>query len=211
MAHKFDPYEMIGVIIPGSILLFGATFIFSQLSDIFFSEGFSLGDLGLFLILSFVAGHLLQAVGNLLEGAVWRLYGGMPTEWLIKKPGWLVHDSQYERFREALRQDFSCEIEQMKRQAWSAIVREIYAAVKADGDSERIDAFNRTYGLLRGIASAFFVLSVASLIADWPEWQPAALTAIAALIAGYRMVRFGVRYGRELVIAYLRIRADKAS
>jgi len=80
VSTKFDAYEIIGVITPGSILLFGLALVFPDLKALFFAEGFSLGDLGLFLVLSFVAGHLIQAVGNLIESIVWWPLGGMPTE-----------------------------------------------------------------------------------------------------------------------------------
>ena len=80
MSSKFDAYEIVGVIMPGSVLLFGMALLFPDLKSLFFAQGFSLGELGLFLVLSYVTGHLIQAIGNLLEFIVWKGFGGMPTD-----------------------------------------------------------------------------------------------------------------------------------
>lgn len=205
MSSKFDAYEIIGVITPGSVFLFGLALLFPNLKSLFFDQGFSVGDLGLFLVLSFVAGHLIQAAGNLVEGAIWKPFGGMPTDWLIKNPQRLLHDAQVERLRQAVKSDFDCDLKQLSPAQWASIVREIYAAVQARGETTRIDSFNRTYGLMRGVAATLGVLAVIALVVTWPAWKPTVLTALAALIAGYRMVRFGKRYGRELIVGYLRL------
>lgn len=210
MSSKFDAYELIGVIAPGSILLFGLALLFPELKALFFEQGFSVGDLGLFLVLSFIAGHLVQALGNLLEEAVWKPFGGMPTDWLIARPERLIHAAQVERLRQAVQADFGCALENVTASEWYPVVREMYAAVQAAGHAARIDSFNRTYGLMRGVTAALGLLAVMTLIVTWPAWKWALSVAIAALIAGYRMVRFGKHYGRELVIAYLRTVASRS-
>ena len=205
MSSKFDAYELIGVITPGSILLFGLALLFPDLKAIFFEQSFTLGDLGLFLVLSFVAGHLIQAAGNLLEAVVWKFFGGMPTEWLITKPEKLIHPVQVEILGDAVRQRFRCELQSLDSRTLVPIIRQMYTAVQAAGASSRIDTFNKNYGLLRGITASFAVLAIVALVQMWPDWKPAALAAAAALAAGYRMVRFGKYYGRELAVAYLRL------
>lgn len=209
MSSKFDAYEVIGVIAPGSILLFGFALLFPDLKALFFAQGFSLGDLGLFLVLSFVAGHLIQALGNVLEMIVWTPLGGMPTTWLIKKPERLIQASQTDRLRQLMRTNFDCELAQAPAREWTPIVRELYAAVRAKGDTARIDAFNRTYGLMRAMTAALVLLAATTLIVSWPDWEAAAFVALAALLAGYRMIRFGKHYGRELVVMYLRAAAPE--
>jgi len=211
VSSKFDAYEIIGVIMPGSVFLFGLALLFPDLKSLFFDQGFSVGELGLFLVLSFVAGHLIQAAGNLIEEAIWKPFGGMPTDWLIKKPQKLLHDTQIERLRQAVKSDFDCDLQQLSSVQWAPIVREIYAAVQASGDTTRIDSFNRTYGLMRGVTATLGALAIIALIVIWPAWKPAAFTALATLIAGYRMVRFGKRYGRELIVVYLRLGKPESS
>ena len=34
------------------------------------------------MVLAYVVGHLIQALGNLIEQLFWALQGGMPTDWL---------------------------------------------------------------------------------------------------------------------------------
>lgn len=204
MNSKFDAYEIIGVITPGSLLLFGLTLLFPDLSALFFTQGFSVGELGLFLVLSFVAGHLIQAIGNLLEGVIWKPFGGMPTDWITSNPQKLLHNTQLERLKILIKKDFNCDINQLSREDWTPIVREIYAIVQANLNTGRIDSFNRTYGLMRGITATFVTLTVIASIVIWPAWKPILLTILGSIIAGYRMIRFGKGYGRELIITYLR-------
>lgn len=211
MSSKFDAYEIIGIITPGSIILFGLALLFPDLKALFFEQGFSLGDLGLFLVLSFVAGHLIQTVGNLLETTVWACFGGMPTDWLIEKPQRLIHETQVERLRTIVKSAFGCELKQVRVSDWAPIIREMYAVIQAEGNTARIDSFNRTYGLMRGVSSAFTLLAVAALVMFWPNWKSALLISVAAALAGYRMVRFGKRYGRELVVEYLRVVASRSA
>ncbi|HCR66526.1 MAG TPA: hypothetical protein DIW38_08445, partial [Oceanicaulis sp.] len=67
---KFEAYDYIGVIVPGSILVVTASLLFPEWTSLL-GASITLGDLGLVLILAFLAGHLLQAVGNLWETIVW--------------------------------------------------------------------------------------------------------------------------------------------
>ncbi|WP_440997540.1 hypothetical protein [Arhodomonas sp. SL1] len=205
MSSKFDAYEIIGVIAPGSVFIFGVTLLFPDFKSVFFEQGFSVGDLGLFVVLSFVAGHLVQAAGNLVEIVIWKPLGGMPTDWLVHNPRRLLHDTQVQRLRQAVKNDFDCELQDLSSAQLAPIVREMYVVAQARGDTSRIDSFNRTYGLMRGVTGAFGALAIMALVANWPAWRLGAFAALAALIGGYRMVRFGKHYGRELIVTYLRL------
>ena len=154
MSSKFDAYEIIGVITPGSILLFGLALLFPDLKALFFAEGFSLGDLGLFLVLSFVAGHLIQAVGNLLEVVVWKGFGGMPTDWLIANPDKLIHESQVERLRQAVKREFDCDLQQLSAADWDTVTSKSGALIRP----QPYRAFPQTpfglgHGLIKGRSS----------------------------------------------------------
>ena len=102
---KFDPYEYIGVIIPGSVLVVAVSLLFPDLAPLI-EKSLSLGDLGLILVLSFVAGHLLQAGGNIYERGVWMPAGGMPTSWAAKTKTQLLNGDQLERLDRKLSEDF---------------------------------------------------------------------------------------------------------
>ena len=61
---KFDPYDVVAIIIPGIIVVLTVSNIFPGIVP-GLDGAVTVGDLGITLILSFIAGHLLQAIGNL--------------------------------------------------------------------------------------------------------------------------------------------------
>src|SRR5882672_3838123 len=77
-------YEQVGIVIPGSVFLVGLLFYFPALNTLLAKDGVTLGQFGIFLLLSYAAGHLIAAIGNLLENVLWRAFGGMPTDWVTK-------------------------------------------------------------------------------------------------------------------------------
>lgn len=201
MNSKFNPYEIIGVVAPGGVLLFGVMLLFPSLKPIATGQGFSLGDLGVFVILAYVAGHMIQALGNLLESTFWLPFGGMPTAWVNCEKPRLLDASQHERLRKILETKYPRSGPSYSY--WAGIVREIYSEMQRAGRVERVDAFNRTYGLLRGVSAAFLTLAPLVLLWASAEWRIALLLLAAAVICAYRMHRFGRWYARELFVEYL--------
>jgi hypothetical protein len=92
--NKLTFYEQVGIVIPGSVLVFGLLFFFPALQTVLTREGVSLGDLGIFVLLSYAAGHLIAAIGNLGESLFWGVLGGMPTDWITKTTTTLLSSSQ---------------------------------------------------------------------------------------------------------------------
>src|SRR5262245_1932027 len=90
-------YEQVGIVIPGSVFLVGLLFYFPALHELMAKDGVTLGQFGIFLLLSYAAGHLLAAFGNAIEAAMWKVTGGMPTDWVTKAGGTsLLSPSQIE-------------------------------------------------------------------------------------------------------------------
>lgn len=202
--NTFDPYEYIAIIAPGAVVGLGLATEWPELRSLLADRGLTVGGLGLFLVLSFVLGHVTQAVGNLVEGIVWRAFGGMPSHWVKRPEQTLISAQQRQRLLQRLEQDHGPlgDPAAVGKQAWDAIVREIYTKVNKANRSQRTDAFNRTYGLLRGLCAAFLLLAVLLALAA-PAKAKLALVAVAAAgAAGYRMYRFGRNYARELFIEY---------
>ena len=208
MSARLNAYELIGVTAPGALALFGLTLLFPELNIVIGDQDFSVGDFGLFLVLSFVAGHLVQGIGNLLETLLWGPFGGKPTAWIIKNPERLIHPAQVDRLQRAVRADFGCDLQSVSRGDWAAIIREMYVVVQNAGLTERVDSFNRAYGLMRGVTAALASLTGITLVVNWSHWELVVLTVVVMLVAGYRMFRFGKRYGRELVVSYLQTTAS---
>src|SRR5262249_34772860 len=65
----FDFYEFAALLTPGAVLLYAVSRICPEAAPFIEAKGFTLGDLGLFIMLAYVAGHLVQAFGNLIERA----------------------------------------------------------------------------------------------------------------------------------------------
>jgi ABC-type Fe3+ transport system permease subunit len=76
MSRNFDFYEYAGIIIPGTVLVMALVWFFPEARALFSKEGVTLGELGLFIIIAYAAGQLVQAIGNGLEWALWKLCGG---------------------------------------------------------------------------------------------------------------------------------------
>jgi hypothetical protein len=209
VSEQFDPYEYIGVIIPGSVAIFGAMYLYPDVKALFGAEDINLGGLGLFLIASLVVGHLIQGVGNLVEMIWWHLCGGMPSDWLINEKQSLVSDSQKKRLFDLCNQKMGLDCANLTSKQWYPAFREMYTSVEAEGKSKRSDAFNRTYGLLRGIMGGCLVFA-ALAGATQPERKDLWLGGLfVALVAFYRMNRFARRYAREVLVAYLSLHNGK--
>lgn len=199
---KFDAYDYVGVIAPGAILVVTLSLLYPNLLPAL-SGTLSIGDLGLMLILAFVAGHLLQAAGNLWESLVWGVAGGLPTSWAAKDNTRLLTAKQLGRLDGLLAKDFECGRSALRDGLGP--LREINVRIRHKGKPDRIEKFNRNYGLMRGVAAAFIISSALVLYEAASLWQIVLLLLAAGLLATIRMVRFGEHYAREIYAEYLNL------
>lgn len=206
MSEKFNSYEYIAVVAPGSILVTGLAALYCYNGQKLTKDEFGVGDLGIFLILAFVFGHLIQAVGNWIEWIFWKINRGMPTNWVIQPNRSLLSRSQIERLKDLIQHDFNQDLLTVSEKEWFSITREINSKIKVEGCAERLDSFNRAYGLLRGIAAAFLILGTLIVVKDWAQWKIAVMMFIFSSFGLSRMHRFGVHYGRELFVSYLTLK-----
>jgi hypothetical protein len=199
-------YEQVGIIIPGAVLLFGLIIFIPTLRDFIMKDGVTVGQLGIFLLLSYAAGNLVAALGNVGENLMWRVAGGMPSEWIIKSETTLISPQQSELIEKKIRTRLGVVIGSLRgldRKVWWPISRQIYSDVQRHGSPDRIDTFNGNYGLNRGLAAACLILAcVAATQQSWPACG--SLLAITTVYA-YRAYRFGVHYARELYLQFLTI------
>jgi hypothetical protein len=210
MAKTFDAYEYVAVIAPGSVVVLALLTIWPELRGSLDVKGFSLGDLGVILVAAFVAGHLAQSVGNLLEAVFWWPFGGMPSYW-VRKKGRLISPTQ----RRALNSRLSdmvgepVDLDSIDHTDLVALVPQVFSSVRAGGRADRIDSWNRTYGLLRGLAAAFLLLAGLLAVTQWPQVSFAWAAGAAAAIAWIRALRFSRYYGRDLWIEFLNLPTTK--
>jgi hypothetical protein len=204
MNRTFDFYEYAGFIIPGAVLVIALVWLFPETRALFSKEGVTLGELGLFVIVAYAAGQLVQAIGNYLEWIWWRSWGGMPSVRVFC--GKYLSADQHKRLLDALgpllRDADPCRVPQSER---LAIVREIYSEVATAGKAGRVDIFNGNYGLMRGLAAALVVIFVLAIIAS-KGLAVLCMLAVLFLLAAHRMHRYGRHYATELFIQFLSLR-----
>lgn len=204
MTKTFDAYEVIGVITPGAVIALLLSTEWPELRALMSTDGLSLGDLGLFLVVAFVMGHLLQALGNLVDGIVWAL-PGLPTAWVRSPRQTLVSGRQRDALgvRVAAMEGETPDIATIGRDEWRSITNRMYARVRTAGRSARIDGCNRTYGLSRGLAAAFLSAAGWYLFKEPGVSQHLTIACILTVVALYRMWRVSVHYARGLFLEFL--------
>src|SRR4051794_7377920 len=143
-------YEQVGIVIPGSVLMVGLLFYFPALNTLVAKDGVTLGQFGIFLLLSYSAGHFIAAIGNLLENIFWKLFGGMPSDWVTKRECSLLSAQQVAAVEAKVTTRFNMTLGSlagMDRKVWWPISRQVFADVNKNGKVERIETFNGNYGL----------------------------------------------------------------
>jgi hypothetical protein len=207
MNRTFDFYEYAGFIIPGAALTLGLLLFFPEGRALFTKDGVTFGELGLFMVVAYAAGQLVQGIGNLVEWLWWKPWGGMPSKRVLA--GHYLTPERRKRLIEALKKDprVSRNLETAEKAEYSGIVREVYALVSGAGKAARVDTFNGNYGLLRGLAAAFLALVVIALVLGKGIYVVGALVILLAL-AIQRMHRVSVHYATELFTQYLLLSND---
>jgi hypothetical protein len=201
--NKMTFYEQVGIVIPGAVLMVGLLFYFPALNALVAKDGVTLGQFGIFLLLSYAAGHFIAALGNVLESALWRLFGGMPSDWVTKQKSPLLSPQQIAALETKVASRFGMNVELpgFDRKVWWPISRQVYADVGKNGKVERIDTFNGNYGLNRGLSAACVALTIAA--ATQAQWHVVIGFLALTVVFAYRAYRFGVHYARELYLQFL--------
>lgn len=207
MNRTFDFYEYAGIIIPGAVLVMAVIWLFPDSHALFSKDGITLGELGLFVIIAYAAGQLVQAIGNYLEWAWWKAWGGMPTGRVLS--GKLLTAEQHRRLLGALRPALGdADPSKMPEAQRRAIVREVYAEVLAEGKAARIDTFSGSYGLMRGLTAALVVILVLAVVTG-KSVGISVILVVLSLLALHRMHRYSQHYATELFIQFLALKRKK--
>jgi hypothetical protein len=212
--RQFDFYEFTGILVPGATALAGSLLLFPDFLKPESIKDFNVGGLGLFLVLAYVLGHLVQAIGNGFESGWWKLWGGMPTDWVRTKPARLLAPSQVAALEKTAKERLGLEDLQIAHSTpgqWYAITRQVYAEVAGAGRASRIDVFNGNYGLNRGIAAGLLVVLAVALLKSPVNWAFVGGAGVAAALAIYRMHRFARHYARELFVQFLQLPARESN
>lgn len=199
-------YDTVGLVLPGSIVLFAAMYLLPDLRPFFAKDGLSVGGLGLFVLLSYALGHLVAGLGNLLEAAFWRPFGGMPSTWVIRPKQTLLSDHQMDLLRKKLKARLDLDVNDLRavdKKLWSKHFGFLYRDVLNSGAPGRIETFNGAYGLNRGLAAAMAAATAGWAIVHPHQWKITLLLICLFAAYLYRMRRFGVYFAREVYMRFL--------
>lgn len=209
---QFDYYEFTGILVPGIAVLAGFMILFPDNSVLDSIKDISIGGLGLFVVLAYVAGHLIQALGNVLENIWWKAWGGMPSDWVRGKPNSLLAPAQVKALETDAQQRLGFKdlnIAGLTAAQWYAVTRQIHAEIASAGRANRVEIFNGNYGLNRGLAAALFAVALATIIFQPWRTEIAVVAFLAGCLALYRMHRFARHYARELFVQFLQLPAQQ--
>ena len=205
---KFDAYEFIGVIIPGALPTLAASLLVPEIAAVVSTKGVALGEFGIFLIVSFVVGHVVHVIGNAIENLEDRLGVGRASLPFVaaRRP---VSPDQWDRFQKAYFQSSGGTATMLEKRNWFSVAKEVYARLRSEERTQRIDAFNRTYGLCRGMVAGSLVTALMILLLGGPAaWHMALMVVgLLALPLYIRMRRFSALYFSELVAQFLALKA----
>jgi hypothetical protein len=216
ITKSFDQYEYVAVITPGATLLLGLALVAFEQFPWTSEKDIGVGFLGLFLVAAYVTGQFLRAIGDGLDWLLWKCLGGMPTDWVVQSGQSLLDDAQRKklegRLQVLLGEKVTLDNFGSQPEKWRGITRQIYVAVSTAQRSARIDAFNRSYGMMIGLTVALLVLGILCCThplfdLSWPDrsrYIGALALALAALTL-YRAYLFGKSYGRELLVQFLEL------
>jgi hypothetical protein len=206
--RQFDLHEFLGYIAPGMLLLVGVRCIWPEAEKVLPLSGISFGEFGVGVVLAYVAGQLLQTIGNGIEKVWWWMWGGMPTDWLRTGKRELVASTQAARIESKVGRMLgsnSFKLADVNAKQWYSVTRQVCAAVAAAGRGVRIDVFNSYYGLCRGVAASLVVLVVWNLLTNLLAWKVHVALAVLLVLTVHRMHRYAVHYGREVFIQFLQL------
>lgn len=207
--EKLTFYEQVGILIPGALFL-SVLLVIVPGADVYLStKDISIGTFGVFLIVAYASGHAIAAVGNLLETMWWKLWGGMPTDWVIYRRDWVLNHLQKEALHKAVNAAFGHSInkvEGLQGKEWRPIGRQVYRYALSLNAS-RIETFNGNYGLNRGLAAALLTLAIVNLFLHSKPPVLSAALLVGGLVFGYRAHRFGVHFAREVYLVFLNAKA----
>ncbi|WP_224826487.1 hypothetical protein [Cognatishimia sp. MH4019] len=208
---KFDPYEFIAVAIPGALPTLTVSLLVPEVAAVIMANGVDLGSFGIFLIVSFVVGHVVQLVGNVIEQIeAFVTFGAI--DMAVREERRPVHSEQWHRFCNHLAEASISGPAGITSKTWPGLRREVYARLSADGRTERIDMFNRTYGLCRGmVAGAAISAGVLLFFGDENGWKLSAMVVVFLALPLYvRMRRFSRYYFTETVSQFLSLGSDQS-
>jgi hypothetical protein len=197
MKKEFSFYEFVGIIVPSVTLLFFLNATYTICFQQPYIDFKNIGESLIFIIIAYGFGHILQAISNIFESIVWLIAGGMPTEWLLKKNRFgkrLLDKSTTDKIKIKLHNEYGNDNQ-------TRYGRLVLNKIRLGQKAATAEIFNGNYSLMRGLATTFLIMAIASFIL-FKAWIGFSFLLLMAL-ATFRMIRFALSFGREIFRTYL--------
>jgi hypothetical protein len=204
----FTLYDVLGVLAPGTVLVVGIVTLYPGTVGLFTRSDFTAGSFGLIVLVSYVAGNLVAALGNFLEVPYWWLARGRHTEKARSTKAGILSSFQLLQLQSKLHETGMLppdrNLDQLAPEDWFGLTRQIHSYIDVRKLTERVELFNAQFGMNRGIAAGFLALAgMVFLHQGWSGWRIATLLGVAAVLAFYRMHRFSRHYAQALFRQFL--------
>ncbi|KKN17457.1 hypothetical protein LCGC14_0965650 [marine sediment metagenome] len=214
MTNKLHYYDIVGTVIPGVLLVAWAAVCFPALSDITSSVGLA-STFGLLagLALAVFAGQLVQALGSIIGPALYRSWGGRPSDKALSDGlGRYLPKDAAARVRQKLQAELGTETNPQ--------YLFLHAMQLTDAANEgRAARFNGLYAYHRSqvvLVLIAIVMAIGSAafgrLASWHWWHIAALfPGLLALLAlaWHRARQRAIYYVREVLLAAEKIMDER--
>lgn len=192
--RSIDFYEFVGVIVPGAVLLAGIGLLLDAGTVNRFLSPEGIGNAVVYLVLAYVVGHLIAAIGNWLEVLFWKPWRGMPTDWPLTRPA-LSEASSWKTVVESYCGE-KCKANDFPK--WKSLVAKVRSKVYASNMAMRLNVFNGNYGMFRGLIVSEFAIALVAWKSNYNLGLVYAVLGVASILTFYRMYHFGILYAREL-------------
>jgi len=200
MNFNFDGFEFTGLIAPGSVVVIAVALLFPHVVRI----GDPTVTIAVAIVVAYIVGHLVSAIGNLAELALQKMRPTGPASLSVGEwTGRYISHDQEPRLHSSVRvklhrSDFSDEADAEERRT---ILKQMFLAVVASGHGQRVDTFNGLFNLSRGLAVSFFIAGILGVVSA--HYQAVLWSALAIGLALFRAWKFRDAYSRELFQQFL--------
>jgi hypothetical protein len=199
---SLDTYEYVGVVVPGTIPVLVGAYLFPDIRSLATLGGIELGTLGLFIIISFIAGHFVHIVAKFFEWLEDLCGVGLKDIPFSKNRGG-VSDIQWNRFVAACEHRLRVHSNQFSKRNFNGFRIEIVSLLGVE-HTKRMEIFNRTYGLLRGLSAGFFLSCILYIFfSDGASLQNVFILLCAASLMYIRKRQFANLYFQDLVASFV--------